>query len=135
MNGQLPELCNHEGCRRLHGHAGGHDSYPTEVWDFFEDRDKNKLAKAGFATPRGGAKGGYQNHVVRSNKVIIPYERLADVDTELFQDGYVIRLLPEQYFQAPNIPRPEFTAADATVVVGRNAFVLYRTHESFQALP
>jgi hypothetical protein len=119
----------------LHGHTGKHDSYSSEVWDFFEDRDKNKLAKAGFATPRGGSKGGYQNHVVRSNKVIIPYERLADVDTELFEDGYIIRLLPEQYFQAPNIPRPEFTADDATVVVGRNAFVLYRTHESFRAFP
>lgn len=135
MNGELPILCNHDGCRRLQGHAGGHDPRPTEVWDFFEERDKNKLAKAGFATPRGGAKGGYQNHVVRSSKVIIPYERLADVDTGLFQDGYVIRLLPEQYFQAPGVPLPEFTAADATIVVGQNAFVLYRTHESFQGLP
>jgi hypothetical protein len=135
MNGDLLILCNHEGCRRLQGHTGRHDPHPTEIWDFFQERDKNKLVKAGFATPRGGAKGGYQNHVVRSSKVIVPYERLSDVEAELFQDGYVIRILPEQYFQAAGVPRPEFTAADASVVVGQNAFVLYRTHESFQALP
>jgi len=135
MNGNLPALCDYEGCRRLRGHDGRHDPHPTEVWEFFQERDKNKLVKAGFATPRGGAKGGYQNHVVRSSKVIIPYERLADVDLNLFQDGYVIRLLPEQFFQAPGVPRPEFTLADAPVVVGQNAFVLYRTHDSFQSLP
>lgn len=135
MNGHLPPLCDHEDCRRLHGHAGRHDPRPTEVWEFFQDRDKNKLAKAGFATPRGGAKNAYQNHVVRSSKVIIPYERLADVDVGLFRDGYAIRLLPEQLFLAPGVVRPEFAAPDAPVVVGQNAFVLYRTHESFRSLP
>ena len=135
MNGVLPALCNHEGCRRLQGHGGRHDRHPTEIWEFFQERDKNKLAKAGFATPRGGAKAGYQNHVVRSSKVILPYERLADVDLALFQGGYVIRLLPEQFFQSPGVPRAEFTSADASVVVGQNAFVLYRTHDSFQSLP
>ena len=135
MNGHLPPLCDHEDCRRLHGHAGRHDPRPTEVWEFFQDRDKNKLAKAGFATPRGGAKNAYQNHVVRSSKVIIPYERLADVDVGLFRDGYASRLLPEQLFLAPGVVRPEFAAPDAPVVVGQNAFVLYRTHESFRSLP
>jgi len=128
-------LCNSNGCRRLAGHSGKHDPFPAEAWNFFEDRDKQKLIKAGFATPRGGAKGGYQNHVVRSSKVIIPYERLADIELGLFQDGYVIRLLPEQYFLSPGTPRPEFCSSNSQVLIGQNAFVLYRTHESLQALP
>ena len=135
MISQLRGLCNVDGCRKLPGHQGMHESTPTEAWGFFDKRDKRKLSKAGFATPRGGAKGGYQNHVVRSSKVIIPYERIGDVDTELFQDGYVFRVLPEQYFQAADVPRPEFASATPSVVVGHNAFVLYRTHESFQAFP
>jgi hypothetical protein len=98
-------------------------------------RDKDKIAKAGFATPRGGAKGAYQNHVLRSNKVIIPYERLEQVTLAHFKDGYVVRLFPEQYFDATRQPRPQFLGDAATVVVGVNAFVLYRTHDAFQRFP
>jgi hypothetical protein len=135
LNGQVPELCNIGGCRRSRGHQGGHDLRPTEAWEFFDEKDKNKLVKAGFATPRGGAKGGYQNHVVRSSKVIVPFERLDDVDLNLYQNGYVIRLLPEQYFEAARQPRAQFLQQDAAVIVGQNAFVLYRTHESLRAFP
>lgn len=135
MTDVLPQLCNQEECRRLRGHTGGHDSYPSEPWAFFDEKDRNKLAKAGFATPRGGAKGGYQNHVVRSSQVVIPYERLGDVDLTLYQNGYVIRLLPEQYFEAPGRPKQEYLQADSPATVGTNAFVLYRTHESFATFP
>lgn len=131
----LPSLCNIDGCRRLAGHLGKHSLCPTEAWDFFSLKDKQKLVKAGFATPRGGRKGAYQNHVVRSNKVIIPYERLQTVDLNQFKEGYVIRVLPEQYFGAPGMPKPEFIIEDSTVKVGENAFVLYRTRQSYTDLP
>jgi len=108
MNGRLADLCGMEGCRRPVGHVGEHDRFPTEAWDFFREEDKQKLVKAGFATPRGGAKGGYQNHVLRNNRVIIPYERLEMVDLEFYRDGYIVRLLPEQYFAAARVPRDEF---------------------------
>lgn len=49
--------------------------------------------------------------------------------------GYVIRLLPEQYFNAKSTPRAEFLGEQATVKVGENAFVLYRSHESFEDFP
>ena len=98
-------------------------------------KDKKKLVKAGFATPRGGRKGAYQNHVVRSNQVIIPFERLPDVDLSLYRDGYVIRLWPEQYFDGPKQPRPEFLREDNRVKVGTNAFLLYRSHNSFENYP
>jgi hypothetical protein len=100
-----------------------------------EDRDKNKLRKAGWATPRGGAKGAYQNHVARSSKVIIPFERLDAVNVELYSEGYVVRLLPEQFFAQPGQPKLEFLGEDAAVRVGINAFVLYRTHVAFSEFP
>lgn len=128
------ELCATDGCRRLAGHAGGHDPYPNEAWSFFQDRDKNKLTKAGFATPRGGAKGAYQNHVLRSSRVIVPYERLASVNLDDFVGGYIIRLLPEQYFSAPGEVRPEFQEPGAPEV-GPTAFVLYRSYASFETYP
>jgi len=129
------ELCQHGSCRRRTGHNGKHDPYPGEAWGFFDKRDKTKLAKAGLATPRGGAKGAYQNHVVRSNKVIVPYERLADANLDLYENGWIVRLLPDQYFEAPGTPKAEFTGPNAIVVVGVNAFVLYRSHESYSSFP
>ena len=135
MNAGSGQLCSVGGCRRLHGHGGVHSLDPSEAWAFLDEKDRNKIAKAGFATPRGGGKGAYQNHVNRSNRVIIPYERLEDTDLGLYNDGHVLRLLPDQYFQASGVPKTEFSGAAPAVVVGHNAFVLYRTHESFERFP
>src|SRR5437868_13739059 len=120
-------LCGQSGCRRIAGHSGPHDRFPASAWTFFEDKDQNKLGKAGFATPRGGAKGAYQNHVVRSNRVIVPYEKLRIAPLRDYFDGYVIRLLPEQYFEAAGVPKSDFLKSDCSVKVGENAFILYRT--------
>lgn len=135
LHNVLAKLCGHDGCRRLAGHLGQHDCCPAEAWGFFVEKDKKKISKAGFATPRGGAKGGYQNHVGRSSRVIIPYERLQDVTLSLYQDGYVVRLLPEQYFDGPKAPKQEFFHSDPKIVVGANAFVLYRTHDAVDRFP
>lgn len=129
-------LCGVNGCRLLFGHKGkSHNPYPAEAWGFMEQRDKNKLTKAGFATPRGGAKGAYQNHVVRSNQVIIPFEKYNIVPIDSYKDGYVIRLLPEQYFEAAGIPKPEFLKLDSPVHIGENAFILYRTYSALSHFP
>jgi hypothetical protein len=129
------ELCPQATCRRRTGHTGNHNRFPSEAWGFLDERDKQKLTKAGFATPRGGAKGAYQNHVGRSNRVIVPYERLADANFDLYENGWVVRLLPDQYFEAPGVPRAEFVGANAQVIVGENAFVLYRSHASYSTFP
>lgn len=132
--GEGANLCSQDGCRRNYGHIGKHDPYPTEAWSFFEKKDKNKLTKAGFATPRGGRKGAYQNHVLRSNQVIIPYERISEVDLDKYRDGYVIRLFPDQYFSGKQKPYKKFLSSDC-IVVGKNAFVLYRSYESYNSFP
>lgn len=131
----LPTLCGNNGCRLIVNHSGICTRFPSEAWKFFLEKDKNKLGKAGFATPRGGSKGAYQNHVLRSSRVIIPYERLAEIDLSIYKEGYVIRLFPEQYFEAPGSPREEFTRPNPRVRLGDNAFVLYRTHTSLQMFP
>jgi hypothetical protein len=118
----------------VNGHGGAHDPRPKEAWGFFGGADKNKIDKAGYATPRGGAKGAYQNHVYRNNRVIIPFERLDTVELDDFRDGYIVRLFPDQYFSAPGVVREGFRADDAPVV-GRDAFVLYRSHESLVEYP
>src|SRR6185312_14163974 len=124
-------LCNFEGCRLPEGHNGSHNRFPSTAWGFFAKKDKDKIAKAGFATPRGGAKNAYQNHVIRNNRVIIPYEKFHHVNADLYEDGYVIRLFPEQYFESANQPREEFRDENASIKVGVNAFILYRTWSSF----
>ena len=112
---------------------------PRAPWDFFAEIDQNKLAKAGYATPRGGAKNAYQNHVYRNNKVIIPFERIIEgVDLSVYQDGYVVRLYPDQYFESPGKPREEFLNGNTNgieVRVGENAFILYRSHAAYDNYP
>ena len=134
MNGITLCTATHD-CRRIDGHNGACSATPTEAWAFMQAEDRDKLNKAGFATPRGGDKGGYQNHVDRSNKVVIPYERVEDSPLGEFENGYVIRLFPEQYFESQGVVRAEFTQANSQFVVGQNAFVLYRTHDQFASLP
>lgn len=132
----LPPLCSTEGCRLPMGHKGKHDAYPTSAWGFMRQPDKDKLTKSGFATPRGGSKGAYQNHVLRSNRVIVPYERLRVAPLDQYQDGFVIRLYPEQYFASAGTEREGFRRGeDSWIKVGENAFVLYRTHEGYKNLP
>ena len=135
MTDELPTLCNPPHCRRIHGHPAPHVALPSEVWGFFAPNDKAKLTKAGFATPRGGRKGAYQNHVARNNRVIVPFERLGDVSLNLYLDGYVIRLLPHQYFEKRGEVKAEFRERDSKIRLGENAFVLYRTHESLEEFP
>jgi hypothetical protein len=125
-------LCGQNSCRLLLGHRGDHRQHPMAPWAFMEARDKDKLTKAGFATPRGGNKGAYQNHVLRSNRVIVPFERLGQVDLANYSDGYVVRLFPEQYFGSRGVPK---TDVPPSLRIGENAFVLYRTHESYENFP
>jgi hypothetical protein len=129
------ELCNIDGCRLIHGHKGRHDKFPTAIWSFLSLKDQKKINKAGTATPRGGEKGGYQNHVARSNKVIIPYEKLNAQALHLYKHGYVVRLLPEQVFIEKYKQKPEFLDLTNPVEIGRNAFVLYRTWENYKKYP
>jgi hypothetical protein len=105
----------------------------TSAWSFLASKDKKKIVKAGFATPRGGAKNAYQNHVLRSNRVIIPWERLDDLDLSAYRQGFVIRILPEQCFERPGKLTGELGRRG--VKVGANAFVLYRTHKSLEEFP
>jgi hypothetical protein len=128
-------LCKINGCRLMQGHNGNHNKTPSSAWSFLNTIDKNKISKAGFATPRGGSKNAYQNHVIRNNRVIIPFEKFDAETLPLYQDGYIVRLYPEQYFEAANAPKALFTKPDALIKIGVNAFLLYRTWESFHSLP
>lgn len=127
-------LCNAPYCRLPSGHDGECNARPISAWAFLQGKDKNKLQKAGYATPRGGKKGAYQNHVYRHSKVIIPYERIDQAPLEQYEDGYVVRLLPDQCFSSPGQIRNE-VVTDDRFTIGVDAFVLYRSHESFERLP
>lgn len=128
-------LCENPECNLLAHHKGNHSFIYKKAWEtYFNEDDINKIQKAGYCTPRGGAKGGYQNHVNRNSRVIIPYERLSEVNLDNYKDGYVIRLFPSQFFAEKHTVNIEFID-NPSVVVGDNAFVLYRTYEDFETLP
>lgn len=131
---KTPQLCLDGACLRVKGHEGAHDPRPSEVWGFFGEADLNKINKAGYATPRGGDKGAYQNHVYRNNRVIVPFEHIDQVDLTKFTDGYVIRLFPNQYFESPGNAKQLFSQPGSPIV-GQNAFVLYRSHASLADFP
>lgn len=128
-------LCNDPNCNLLANHKGNHQFVYKKAWETsFNADDINKIQKAGYCTPRGGAKGGYQNHVNRNSKVIIPYEKLAEVNLDNYKDGYVIRLFPTQYFVSKHVVN-EIFQNETSVIIGKNAFVLYRTYEDFENFP
>jgi len=127
-------VCLEDGCSKEEGHSGDHDTCSGSVWGFMAEKDKKKLNKAGFATPRGGAKGAYQNHVSRTNKVIVPFERFFTAPLDSYKNGYVVRIYPNQYFASAGNPKPEFDR-DEYPSVGDDAFVLYRTHDQLRELP
>jgi hypothetical protein len=131
----LTELCMKNDCRLEKDHSGRCNKFPKKPWDFLSKKDLNKIIKAGYATPRGGYKGAYQNHVIRNNKVIIPYNRLDRVNLSSFKDGYVICLSPGDYFESKNKVKPEFLPPDAKITVGVNAFILYRSQETRTKYP
>jgi len=128
-------LCQKGSCRKLIGHTGKCDPWPTNCWSFLEEKDKKKLSKAGYATPRGGKKGAYQNHVYRNNKVIIPFEKINVIDTSNYEDGYIVRLYPDQAFISSGILSEINLPDGEPLVIGENAFVLYRSHQSFDEFP
>ncbi|MEK4172989.1 BstXI family restriction endonuclease [Lysinibacillus sp. FSL L8-0312] len=129
-------LCTHENCRLPVGHKGKHNPYPTSAWEEkFHKKDKDKVSKAGYATPRGGDKGAYQNHVYRNNKVIIPFERINSVNLDNYSDGYIIRIFPNQYFEEDGEIKEIFKNSYSNIVIGDNAFVLYRTHSMLEKYP
>ncbi|MCI8489443.1 MAG: restriction endonuclease [Lachnospiraceae bacterium] len=128
-------LCENPICNLPAHHKGNHSFIYKKAWEtIFHADDINKIQKAGYCTPRGGAKGGYQNHVNRNSKVIIPYEKLSEVNLKNYKDGYVIRLFPSQYFSGMYTVNKEFVDNPA-VIVGDNAFILYRTYEDYELLP
>lgn len=128
-------LCKNPNCNLLANHKDNHSFIYKKAWEaIFTKDDTNKIQKVGCCTPRGGAKGGYQNHVNRNSKVIIPYEKLSEVNLDNYKDGYVIRLFPSQYFTGKYTVNSVFID-NSTVIVGDNAFVLYRTYEDYETLP
>ncbi len=131
----MNKLCNKGSCRKLFDHTGKCDSWPSSCWTFLDQKDRKKLLKAGYATPRGGKKGAYQNHVYRNNKVIIPFEKLNIIDTSNYDDGFIIRLYPDQAFESQGILKQLTLPNGDSIVVGENAFLLYRSHQSLEDFP
>lgn len=131
----MATLCSKSNCRLIENHKGKCNAWPKKAWSFLDQKDQYKLDKAGYATPRGGDKGAYQNHVYRNNKVIIPFEKLDTVSFANYEDGYVIRAYPDQIFDDKNNLRHITLSTGEELEVGINTFVLYRSHQSYEKHP
>ena len=125
----------------MSGHTAGCDG-SVSVWNNIGhdplNRTKKKIIKAGFATPRGGDKGGYQNHVSRSSRVIIPFEHAAKVDFNNYEQGAVVRVTIPQALQLLK-SGDLFEEKDYLQVKVNNqaqrAFLLYRSLRDMEDLP
>lgn len=131
----MANLCSKGNCRLIENHTGKCNAWPNIAWSFLDRKDQNKLSKAGYATPRGGDKGAYQNHVYRNNKVIIPFEKINVVDFSNYEDGFVIRAYPDQIFDVENTLKTITLSNGDLLEVGKNTFVLYRSHQSYAQHP
>jgi hypothetical protein len=130
-----------ETCLRIGGHTGSCNSFPS-VWNEIEhdplDKTKKKIVKAGFATPRGGDKGGYQNHVSRSSRVIIPFEHATRVSFLNYDQGAVVRITIPQAIELFDNDLLHEGNEYLEVEIGeerQRAFLLYRSTEEMKTLP
>lgn len=64
----------------------------------------------------------YQNRVNRSNTVLIPYGCWGKCGSQVYENGFIVLLSPEQYFADPNISA-ELSARG--LALGVNALVFY----------
>jgi hypothetical protein len=128
-------------CLKVLGHSAGCDS-TVSVWNNIGhdplDRTKKKIIKAGFATPRGGDKGGYQNHVSRSSRVIIPFEHATKVDFTNYEQGATVRVTVPQALELLNsgdlIEVNDYLQVKVNGEPQR-AFLLYRSSKDMENLP
>ncbi len=127
-------------CRKLKNHRQACDVAPT-LWNFIENdpesRTKKKIVKAGFATPRGGDKGGYQNHVSRSSRVIIPFEHASKVNFDNYSQGAVVRVTVPQAITL--LASGDLVEESQILKVNcgssfQQAFILYRSSLEMQLL-
>ena len=121
-------------CNKINNHKGSCDKFSRDAISFLNQKDFDKVSKSGYATPRGGDKGGYQNHVYRTGKVIIPYEKFKNINPNIYKGGWVVRLFVNQAFNQNgklNIIKNQFV----NLVIGENCFVLYRSYEELSKFP
>lgn len=128
-------------CFKLSGHSASCDR-TVSVWNNIEhdplNRTKKKIIKAGFATPRGGDKGGYQNHVSRSSRVIIPFEHALKVDFNNYEQGSVVRVtIPQaiELFKTGDLFEEKNVLQVAVDNKPQRAFLLYRSVKDLEDLP
>ena len=125
-------LCNK--CNKFNNHKGSCDQFSKDSFTFLNSKDFDKVSKSGYATPRGGDKGGYQNHVYRTGKVIIPYEKFININPNIYKGGWVVRLFVNQAFDENkklHVIKNKFV----DLVIGKNCFVLYRSYEELSNFP
>jgi hypothetical protein len=128
-------------CLKQLKHAGTCNRFPsvwTEISHDPEEKTRKKIVKAGFATPRGGDKGGYQNHVSRSSRVIVPLEHSHRVDFVNYEQGAIVRItIPQMDSLVKSGKLYENDEGLEIAVNGRRqkAFVLYRSQEELNAFP
>lgn len=128
-------------CLKARGHSARCDAQPS-LWNNIEmdaeKRTKKKIIKAGFATPRGGDKGGYQNHVSRSSRVIIPFEHSENIDFSNYAQGAVVRVTAPQalvLLQNGNLREVQDYFEVNIAGTWQRAFLLYRSERDLASLP
>ena len=98
-----------------------------------------RRTRPGYATsPSGRDKGGYQNHVSRSSRVIIPFEHATKVDFNNYEQGAVGRVTIPQALKLLK-SGDLFEEKDYLQVRVNNqpqrAFLLYRSLKDMEELP
>ena len=74
----------------------------------------------------------YQNRVNRNGIAVVPYRFRDTLPPGGFENGHVIMIRPDEYFEAPGKMKSDF---DPKVVIGQCAFVYYDNRRAFVKFP
>lgn len=128
------QLCLKDSCRKLSGHKGSHDRFPSTPLANLPVEIVKKIDKT--AMTRGAQPYGrvpYQNRVRRWNRAVVPLRFRGARPQDGYENGFVIMVRPEEYFD----PTTKAKQRDfpITVVIGQNAFVYYDNRKTWRDYP
>lgn len=134
LDNNVSPLCQKDGCAMLKGHKGSCNRYPLSALSNLPKEIVKKIDKTSMT--RGAQpyeRVPFENRVRRWNRAVVPFAFRKARPGAGYENGYVIIVRPEEYFDAATKQKKQNFPND--VAVGNNAFVYYDNRKHWNDYP
>lgn len=134
LDDKPPPLCLKNYCRKLKGHKGTCNRYPMEPLENLPKEIVKKIDKTSMT--RGAQpyeRVPFENRVRRWNRAVVPYAFKGSKPVGGYENGYVVMVRPEEYFDPETKEKKEGFPGD--IIIGQNAFIYYDNRKDWNDYP